>query len=91
MRERLHVQPRRRDDLRRRQPPGQIGGGEDKGARPLYVDAGVRMGRADERHVERVRHRHVVEKDALAGEQACVLAAADRLAEGAGDSHGGRG
>jgi hypothetical protein len=55
------------------------------------VDAGVRMGRADERHVQRIRHRDVVEEDALAREQARVLAAVDRLAEGAGDSHARRG
>jgi hypothetical protein len=50
---------------------------------------GVR--RANERHVERVRHRDVVEELPLPGEQPRVLAAQDRLTEGAGDSHGGRG
>jgi hypothetical protein len=49
------------------------------------------MRRADERHVQRVPHRDVVEKDAAAREQARVLAAKDRLAEGAGDSHARRG
>jgi hypothetical protein len=46
---------------------------------------------ADERHVQRFRHRDVVEEPAAAREQACVFATADRLAEGAGDSHARRG
>jgi hypothetical protein len=50
---------------------------------------GVR--RAHERHVQRVRHRHVVEEHAAAREQALVLATEDRLTEGAGDAHARRG
>ena len=52
-------------------------------------DAGVRMRGADERHVQRIRHRDVVEEPAVTREQARVFATADGLAEGAGDSHAG--
>ena len=55
------------------------------------LDAGVGVRGADERHVQGVRHRDVVEELALAREQARVLATADGLAEGAGDSHARRG
>jgi len=54
-------------------------------------EARMRVRRAHERHVEGVGHREVVQEPALAREQARVLATTDRLAEGAGDSHAGRG
>ncbi len=57
-----------------------------KGPGPFRFGAGVGVRGADERHVQGVRHRDVVEELAPPGEQSCVLAAADRLTEGAGDA-----
>src|SRR3954447_15625765 len=45
---------------------------------------------ADEGHVQRALDRDVVEELRLAGQDACVLAAADGLAERAENSHAGR-